>query len=45
MTTKSNNRFVYAVHKGRKPGIYFKWADCEDQVKGFESAEFKKFSR
>lgn len=25
----------YAVAKGRKPGIYGTWAECEAQVKGF----------
>ncbi|PWN33075.1 uncharacterized protein FA14DRAFT_181739 [Meira miltonrushii] len=33
----------YAVRTGRKPGIYPTWAECEDQVKGFKDAKFKKF--
>ncbi|OIN95538.1 MAG: ribonuclease H [Anaerolineae bacterium CG1_02_58_13] len=33
----------YVVWKGRKPGIYTVWADCEAQVKGFEGAQFKAF--
>lgn len=33
----------YVVWKGRKPGIYALWADCEAQVKGFEGAQFKAF--
>lgn len=34
----------YAVKRGRVPGIYFTWADCEEQIKGFSNAKFKKFS-
>lgn len=34
----------YAVRKGRKPGIYETWAECEAQVKKFTGAQFKKFS-
>lgn len=33
----------YAVQKGRKPGIYETWADCEAQVKGFSGAVYKSF--
>jgi ribonuclease HI len=33
----------YVVWKGRKPGIYTSWAECEAQVKGFTGAEFKSF--
>ena len=36
---------VYAVRKGRKPGIYTTWADCQNQVKGFKGAEFKSFNK
>jgi ribonuclease HI len=35
---------IYAVKIGRQPGIYSAWADCEAQVKGFSSAEFKSFA-
>lgn len=34
----------YAVRKGKTPGIYFTWDDCNAQVKGFKGAEYKKFS-
>lgn len=34
----------YAVRKGKEPGIYKTWADCEAQVKGFPGAEYKKFN-
>jgi ribonuclease HI len=33
----------YVVWKGRKPGIYSSWAECEAQVKGFAGAEYKSF--
>lgn len=33
----------YVVWKGRKPGIYTSWVECEKQVKGFVSAQFKAF--
>lgn len=36
------NKF-YTVRKGRKPGVYSTWAECEAQVKGFKGAEFKSF--
>lgn len=33
----------YAVRKGRIPGIYTSWTECEEQVKGFPGAIYKKF--
>lgn len=33
----------YAVKKGRKPGIYLSWSECEAQVKGFNGAQYKSF--
>ena len=33
----------YAVHKGRKTGIYFSWDICKKQIDGFENPIFKKF--
>jgi ribonuclease HI len=33
----------YAVAKGRIPGIYKTWAECQAQVSGFGGAIFKKF--
>lgn len=33
----------YVVWKGRKPGLFTSWAECEKQVKGFVGAEFKAF--
>ncbi|XP_017837505.1 ribonuclease H1 [Drosophila busckii] len=34
----------YAVAKGRKVGIYANWTQCEQQVKGFKGAIYKKFN-
>jgi ribonuclease HI len=34
---------LYVVAKGKKPGIYESWAECEAQVKGFKSAKHKSF--
>jgi ribonuclease H-related protein len=33
----------YAVRAGRIIGIYTKWSECEDQVKGFSGAIYKSF--
>lgn len=33
----------YAVAKGRTPGIFLTWPDCESQVKGYPGARYKKF--
>ena len=33
----------YVVWKGREPGIFTSWAECEKQVKGFLAAQFKAF--
>jgi len=35
---------IYAVRKGITPGIYYNWEDCENNIKGFSGAEFKKFA-
>ena len=35
---------VYAVKKGRTPGIYMTWDDCKSQVDGFPGAEYKSFA-
>ena len=34
----------YVVWKGRTPGIYREWTDCEAQVKGFAGAIYKGFA-
>lgn len=35
---------VYAVKKGRVPGIYLTWEECEMQIKNFPGQDFKKFA-
>jgi ribonuclease HI len=34
----------YAVKKGKVPGIYNTWAECQAQTKGFKSASYKSFT-
>lgn len=36
--------FYYAVRNGRKTGVFTSWDECEESVKGFTGAIFKKFS-
>ena len=33
----------YAVWRGRKPGVYEDWKECEKQVKGFAGAGYRAF--
>ncbi len=33
----------YVVWKGRKPGLYFSWEDCQKQVDKFTGARYKSF--
>ncbi|MFK7960740.1 MAG: viroplasmin family protein [Phycisphaerales bacterium] len=40
MATKKK---FYAVRRGRTPGVYTTWAECQRQTKGFSGAEFKSF--
>jgi hypothetical protein len=35
----------YAVKRGYNCGLYFNWPDCERQVRGYSSAQFKGFQR
>lgn len=34
----------YAVKKGRVPGIYLNWEECQNNTKGFSGAVFKSFT-
>ena len=34
----------YAVARGKKPGVYQTWSECQEQVSGFPAARFKKFA-
>ncbi len=33
----------YVVWKGRLPGIFKTWKECEEQIKGFEGARYKAY--
>jgi len=33
----------YVIWKGKTPGIYESWEDCQSQTKGFIGAQFKSF--
>lgn len=35
---------VYAVRKGRRPGLYYSWPACEAEVRGYAGADFKSFA-
>lgn len=43
-STNMAKKKVYAVRKGRTPGIYMTWDDCKAQVDGFGGAEYKSFA-
>lgn len=34
----------YAVKKGKTPGVYATWKECEENVKGYSRAIFKSFA-
>lgn len=34
----------YIVKKGKQPGVYYNWPDCQKQVQGFAGAIFKGFA-
>ena len=36
-------KFIYAVKKGRRPGIYTTWDACKAEVNGYPNAIFCKF--
>ena len=36
-------RKYYVVWRGRVPGVYTSWAECEAQVKGYPDAQYKSF--
>lgn len=36
---------LYAVKKGRTPGVYRTWSAAEQQVKGFPGAEYRSFDK
>lgn len=42
--SKKKKKKFYAVRKGVAPGIYSKYAECLEQVRGFSRAEYKGFA-
>ena len=34
----------YAVKRGKTPGIYLTWEDCQNQINGFSGAVYKGFA-
>lgn len=34
----------YAVKKGKKPGVYLTWKECQEQVSGYSGAVFRSFT-
>ncbi|KAK0045493.1 ribonuclease H1 [Biomphalaria pfeifferi] len=42
-TMSKSGQFFYAVKRGRVPGVYLSWHECEKQIKGFPNPVFKKF--
>ena len=38
----SNKKF-YVVWRGNNPGIYFSWAECQNEIKNVKGALYKSF--
>ncbi|CAM1373856.1 Ribonuclease H [Tenacibaculum litopenaei] len=34
----------YVVWKGKKTGVFTTWAECKEQISGFEGAQYKSFA-
>lgn len=39
----SKKQKFYVVWKGRKPGVFDNWKDCQKQIEGFQNAVYKSF--
>lgn len=37
-------RKIYAVKQGRNVGLFYSWAECEQQIKGYSGAQYKGFT-
>lgn len=44
MTTPPPPRYFYGVARGRNPGVYNSWPECQAQVSEFPGARYKKFN-
>ena len=42
---KKKQQFYYGVQAGHKPGVYFSWDECLEQIKGFSDAVYRKFTK
>jgi viroplasmin and RNaseH domain-containing protein len=42
---QSESKKYYGVRRGRTPGIYRSWDDCQTQVEGFSGCEFQSFTQ
>ena len=42
--TNMSNFKYYAVHRGRKVGVYTSWEDCVAQIHGYPQNKFRAFS-
>ena len=40
---QSGKKKYYVVKRGKQPGVYYNWPDCQKQVQGFAGAVFKGF--
>jgi hypothetical protein len=40
---KKGKKVAYVVMKGRTPGIYLTWSECEEQIHGFSRADQKGY--
>ena len=38
-----NNKKFYVVWKGKNPGIYFSWSECQNEIKNVKGALYKSF--
>ena len=43
-TIKIEPAKYYAVRRGRKPGIYTTWSECERQISGYSGQDYRRFS-
>ena len=42
--SKRQRSAFFVVHRGREPGLFYKWSDCQRSVANFPGARFKGFS-
>ncbi|KAH9217348.1 hypothetical protein DL95DRAFT_386504, partial [Leptodontidium sp. 2 PMI_412] len=40
---KKTRKAAYVVRKGRIPGLYLTWEDCQEQVDGFKGNNYESF--